>query len=119
MSCGNYGIKDPIVTAQFSFLQANLVNNFLPPPTITTPHSTSKPSVLGIFAVVLCGCVLVASVLGLFAVVLCGCVVVAASVVCDTLSLLWFSVGLAPDCSLSEVSEAATEKRKQKLNMIN
>lgn len=74
---------------------------------------------LGIFAVVLSGCVVVASVLGLFAVVLCGCVVVVASVVCDTLSLLWCSVGLALDGALSEVSEAATEKRKQKLNMIN
>ena len=40
-----------------------------------------------------------ASVLGIFAVVFCGCVVVAASVVFDTPLLLLSAVGLAVGCA--------------------
>lgn len=81
----------------------------LPPPTIATPHSTS---VLGIVAVVFPGCVVMAPVLGIFS-------VVAGSVVSDAPSLLLCSVVLAVDFARAEASEAAIEKRKQKLNMID
>ena len=50
---------------------------------------------LGIFAVVLCACVVVASVLGMVVVLPCGCVAVAGSVVFERPSLLFGSVGLA------------------------
>ena len=54
---------------------------------------------LGISAVVLCGCAVVASVIGILAVVFCGCDVAAGSVGSDTRSLLLSSVGLAVGCS--------------------
>lgn len=73
---------------------------------------------LGIFAVVLCSCV-VASVLRIFAVVLCGCVVVAGSVVFDEHSLLLCSVGDAVTSSPAEASETAIEKGMKKFNMID
>ena len=65
---------------------------------MTTPHSTSGrsvlgifavvASVLGIFAVVLCGSIVVAPVLGILAVVLCGSDVVPASEVSLALSVV-------------------------------
>ena len=69
---------------------------------MTTPHSKSGPSVRGIFAVVLC-----------------GCVVVAGSVVFDTPSLLLCSFGGVVGCDSDMASETATEKEKQKRNMID
>lgn len=65
---------------------------------------------LGVFAVVLCGCVVVALVLGIFAVVFCGCVLVAASVVFDTPLLLLCSVGLVVGFAGAEAPEMTTKK---------
>ena len=72
---------------------------------------------LGVFAVVPCGCVVAAPVLSNFVVVICGCVV-AGSVGSDAPLLLLCSVGLAEVCARSEASETATEKGK-KLDVID
>ena len=66
---------------------------------------------VGISAVVPCGCVVGASLLVMFAIVLCGCVAVAGSVVSDTTTLLL--------CSVEVAVGSEQKKGKQKLNMID